>query len=64
MGVNSLVFVAAAYGVIWVVLFVYLATIHQRIAALRQELEAATRRSEPESGRVPPRVAAQDQVAP
>lgn len=60
MGSNSLLFVAAAYGVIWVVLFVYLFTIHQRVAALRDQLEATRKRSEPESGRMPAKAVAQD----
>ena len=60
MGSNSLLYVAAAYGVIWVVLFIYLITIHQRVAALRDQLEGARRESEPESGRIPAKAAVQD----
>lgn len=60
MGSNSLLYVAAAYGVIWIVLFIYLFTIHQRLAALRDQLEGARRQSEPESGRMPAKVAVQD----
>lgn len=60
MGTNSLLFVAAAYGVIWVVLFIYLFTIHQRLADLRDQLDGARREAEPESGRVPAKAAAQD----
>ncbi|MDP2728624.1 MAG: CcmD family protein [Dehalococcoidia bacterium] len=40
----GLTYIAAAYGVIWVLLFVYLITIHQRLGNVREQLEAARKR--------------------
>lgn len=42
----GLPYIAAAYGVIWMLLFVYLLTIHQRLANVREELDAFRKRSE------------------
>lgn len=47
----GLTYIAAAYGVIWVVLFVYLLTIHQRLANVREKLEASRKRSEEDAER-------------
>ncbi len=59
----SLWYVAGAYGVIWIVLFVYLVSIHQRLVSLHDQLEVARRRSEPPARGIPAKAAAPEHVA-
>ena len=46
MGGSGLIYLAAAYSVIWILLFVYLISIHQRLANVRDQLRAAEKRIE------------------
>jgi|GEM_PF-5115025 len=48
---GGLIYLAAAYGVIWILLFVYLITIHQRLANVREQLDAAEKRTEADMDR-------------
>ncbi len=60
----SLWYVAAAYGVIWIVLFIYLIPIHQRVATIRQQLELSRRRLETPAREAAVKTAAPEHVGP